>query len=311
MGLTFLQLAQRVLDEEKRPLTPDEIWDVAKLRNYDKEVGSKGLTPSHTVAAQLYIQARDNPGSAFCKIGSRPARFGLRSWSKEIINPPSSAPLSVPQAPQFHDFLERDLHSFVVHYGYNYLHAYLKTIQHERSRKDEFGEWVHPDIVGCYFPHFDWDPHVVDVSAILGSSAVKLYSFELKRELSMGNLRESFFQCVSNSSWANEAYLCAARISDNEDFREELERLSESFGIGVLRIDIVDPNSTRVLYAPRRRVTVDWEMVNKLMFNPDFKEFVKRIKNDLQTKEVRKESYDRVLSAEELASSISKKNPDR
>jgi hypothetical protein len=63
-----------------------------------------------------------------------------------------------------------------------------------------------------------------------------VFSFELKKSLSFGNLREAFFQAVSNSSWANEGYLVAAEISQDEDFLSELRRLSSSFGIGVVQL---------------------------------------------------------------------------
>ena len=95
--------------------------------------------------------------------------------------------------------------------------CYTKTINHSKSTKKEFGEWVHPDIVGCYFPIDEWDTQVMNLSSAIGNTSIKILSFELKRELNLGKLRESFFQAVSNSSWANESYLVAAEISNNDD----------------------------------------------------------------------------------------------
>ena len=41
--------------------------------------------------------------------------------------------------------------------------------------------------------------------------------------------------------------------------------------------------------------------MNKIaQVNPNFKEFLKRIKSDLTSKEIRKEKYDKVLDIEEL-----------
>ncbi len=34
-NLTFLELAKKVLREEKRPLSPSEIWKVAVAKSYD------------------------------------------------------------------------------------------------------------------------------------------------------------------------------------------------------------------------------------------------------------------------------------
>jgi len=307
MALTFLQLAHKVLEEEKRPLSPDEIWTIAQAKGYDKEVGSKGKTPARTVGAQLYVDVRDNPNTTFAKTDTRPKRFVLRSLveSQGIkILEATQPPIVVPQK---RDYLEKDLHPFVVFYGFHYLKAYLKTIRHHKSDKKEFGEWVHPDIVGCYFPFGDWKDEVVEVSSLMGNPAVKLFSFELKRELNFSNLREAFFQAVSNSSWANEGYLAAAEVSNDDDFNNELERLSTSFGIGVIRIDVDDPDSTQIVFPARSKDTIDWETINKLTLNPDFRDLLKRIKIDISSREVRREMYDPVVEKDELVKSITKK----
>ena len=143
---------------------------------------------------------------------------------------------------------------------------------------------MHPDIVGCYFPFTDWEKEVVEVGALLGNRAVRLYSFELKRSLSFTNLREAFFQAVSNSSWANEGYLVAADVDTGDDFRDELGRLCAAFGIGVIQLDIADPDASQVLIPAHRKEFVDWETANKLAaMNPDFRGFLQRIKKDIET----------------------------
>jgi uncharacterized protein len=60
---TFLELAKRVLEEEKRPLTAQEIWEVAKDKGYDLNVGSVGKTPEKSVGAILYVNIRDKEDS--------------------------------------------------------------------------------------------------------------------------------------------------------------------------------------------------------------------------------------------------------
>ena len=204
-------------------------------------------------------------------------------------------------------YLEKDLHPFLVQFAYFHLKCYTKTINHSKSTKKEFGEWVHPDIVGCNFPIGDWSSEVLNLSSAIGNNSIKIISFELKRDLNLGKLRENFFQTVSNSSWANESYLVAAEISNNEDFLSELTRLSTSFGIGVIRLDIEDPLSSEILLPARTRDNLDWETINKLTLNRDFKEFLKRIKNDISSTEIRKEEYDKILEPEELVKLINKK----
>ncbi len=306
MPSVFLQLAHKVIQEEKRPLSATEIWEIAQAQNYDKEIPTKGKTPWATLGAMLYVDVRDNAQSEFVTTSSRPKKFVLRSLVdslgiKILEAEPSGTKKKV-------EYLEKDIHPFLVYYGFYYLKAYLKTIRHNKSDKKEFGEWVHPDIVGCYFPFSDWKDEVVEVSSVMGNAAVKLFSFELKRELSISNLREAFFQAVSNSSWANEGYLAAAEIDNDDDFRNELERLSTSFGIGVIRIDIEDPDSTEVTLPAKSKELVDWEMVNKLAsINPDFRDFLKRVKVDISSREIRREMYDPVFEKDGLIKSLAKK----
>ena len=126
-------------------------------------------------------------------------------------------------------------------------------------------------------------------------SPIKLYSFELKREINFANLRECFFQCVSNSSWANESFLVAAQISENEDFWDELSRLSTSFGIGVIKLNVEDPHSSEIMVPARFRENLDWETINKLTMNSDFKEFIETVKIDLTSKKIHKKEYDVIV----------------
>ncbi len=306
MPMTFLQMAQKVLSEVEQPLTVSEIWQVAVTKGYDKLVDSKGKTPWATLGALIYVDVRDNPSTVFVPIGARPKRFILKNQIDKLGGRVPETPIVPPTKKP--EFLEKDLHPLMVYYGFYYLKAYLKTISHNKSDKKGFGEWVHPDIVGCYFPFRDWDSEVVEVSAIMGNTAVKLYSFELKRELSIANLREAFFQAVSNSSWANEGYLVAATIDTDEDFMNELKRLSTAFGIGIIRLDVNDPDSTEILLPARAKEVVDWDTVNKLSgINRDFREFLRRIRIDMTSREVRKELYDPVMEKDELMKFLEKK----
>jgi hypothetical protein len=93
-------------------------------------------------------------------------------------------------------------------------------------------------------------------------------------------------------------------MSNDEDFLSELRRLSSSFGIGVIKIDIEDPDSSQIIFPAKQKEYLDWETINKLTFNLDFKEFLNRIKIDIQSKEIRKEKYDTVMEKQELINSI-------
>ena len=120
----------------------------------------------------------------------------------------------------------------------------------------------------------------------------------------MTNLREAFFQAVSNSSWANESYLVAAKISNDQDFLSELKRLSSSFNIGVIKLDITNPEVSEIIMPAHFKENLDWDTINKLAMNKDFREFLARVQKDLKSNEVYKEQYDRILSKGELFKSI-------
>jgi hypothetical protein len=47
--MTFLELAEQVLKDEKRQLTANEIWTLATEKGYDKQLNSEGKTPWQTL----------------------------------------------------------------------------------------------------------------------------------------------------------------------------------------------------------------------------------------------------------------------
>lgn len=299
--MTFLELAEQILREERRPLTPEEIWRIAQEKGYADQVGTKGKTPWNSIGAQLYVDIRDNPNSKFTISGRRPTRFVLKEFADVPI--PSGNEQTVPTKINYR---ERDLHQFLTYFTYTYQTIYTKTIYHENSSKDRYAQWLHPDMVGVYFPLDTWKPEVLEIAREVGNQVLRLYSYELKRELTFNNLREAFFQAVSNSSWAHQGYLVAAEIAQDEDFMEELKRLSTSFGIGVIKLDIHNPDDSEILIPAKEREYLDINTINRLAeINSDFLKFLKGIKIDLSSREIRKERYDPVLSSEELISSIS------
>lgn len=299
--MTFLELAEKVLREEKQPLTANEIWILATEKGYDKQLNSEGKTPWATLGAQIHVNEKVNPKSTFAKTGSRPKKFYLKDLASKIDLSESAItkePIVIKK--KRFNFFEKDLHPYLTYYAFYHLNCYTKTINHLQSSKKEFGEWVHPDIVGCYFSLEDWEEEVYDLSSSIGNISIKLLSFELKRELSFGNLRESFFQTVSNSSWANESYLVAAEVLEEQDFRDELSRLSTSFGIGVIKLNLEDPHSTEIIFPAKYREALDWETINKLTMNLDFKEFISTVKIDISSKKIHEKEYDLVQDLEIL-----------
>ncbi len=306
--LTFKELAKKVLEEEKRPLTVEEIWEIAVKKGYDKLCGTQGKTPWRTIGALIYVDMRDNPNSPFVKIDSKPRKFFLKDLLSDVeLRELEEQERGKIEAPKKFKFSERALHPFLTYFAYTYMNIYTKTIHHEKSNKRKYSQWLHPDMVGVYFPIEEWKSEVIDFAKEIGSPSIILYSFEIKRELGFHNLRESFFQAVSNSSWANEGYLVTAKIDHDDELMYELKRLSAAFGIGIIKLDIEDPDSSEIILPAKHKNELDWETINKLAHeNPDFREFLKRIKIDIASKEIRKEKYDKVIEREKLIESIKK-----
>src|SRR4051794_17026061 len=129
--MTFLELAKKILEEVKDPLTVEEIWLNAEKKGYDKQVSSKGKTPQHTLGAQLYVNVRDKQDSPFLKLGSRPSAFFLKQLmkgrEKELLEKFETLHVQVAEKSQY---LERDLHPFLAYHAYLFLKAFTKTIQH-------------------------------------------------------------------------------------------------------------------------------------------------------------------------------------
>jgi hypothetical protein len=95
-------------------------------------------------------------------------------------------------------------------------------------------------------------------------------------------------------------YLVAAEVSEEEEFRSELSRLSTSFGIGVIKLNLEDPHSSEIVFPAKSREVLDWETINKLTMNSDFKEFISTVKIDITSKKIHKKEYDPVVDIETL-----------
>ena len=171
-------------------------------------------------------------------------------------------------------FDERSLHklfcSFLRTRG-----IYAKTIYHEKSsnKVDNAQKWIHPDIVAVQFEDFKNDATLSLLKATEPKGTIHIYSYELKRRIESDyQLKQNYFQALSNSSWANFGYLVAFEI--NEDLDEEMARLNNAFGIGII---LMQANDSKILY-PAREKALDYNTIEKLNnLNPDFCEFIKKL----------------------------------
>lgn len=320
---TFLHLAAETLLDAKEKMTVQQIWDRAVDRGFDAKLRTKGQTPWATLGARLGVDVKENPKSIFVRdSGSRPALFSLRDDSvakqflnqlaqeqekEEVLEESIDSLVVLSTKAGKYPYKERQIHPWLVRFArYSLGGVFTKTIFHETSSKKSYAEWLHPDLVGFWFPFEDYTPELLKLSG--GGFAIAcFYSFEMKRELNMGNLRESFFQAVSNSSWANEGYLAAPNIDESEDFRSELGRLSGSFGIGVIELNLANPESSQVIFPAKHRDSIDWDGANKLAKeNPDFRKFLQDVHIDISNCRSHPAEFDECLGLDALSSMLSK-----
>ena len=245
------------------------------------------------------------PDGIVAKVKSRPARFILRSILQKNPQLGLAEQISPTDNPTCLStkYQERDLHPVMVWFANQRFGTSCRTIYHEKSTKrgPKHNEWLHPDIVGFSLTTQGWQQSVVNLSQECGTVAMKFYSFELKLDINFSMLRQDFFQAVSNSSWAHEGYLVAANISDDTEFREELTRLSQSFGIGIIRLDLEDPLNSEVILPAREREEIDWETINRIAeVNKDFAGFLECVVRSVKVNQVYDAHFDPVYTDEQV-----------
>ncbi|EDU61076.1 hypothetical protein PROSTU_01057 [Providencia stuartii ATCC 25827] len=87
-----------------------------------------------------------------------------------------------------------------------------------------------------------------------------LWSFEVKKRINMSNVREVFFQTLSNSSWANVGYLVAAEITGDETLKELTMRCA-AHSIGGILLDKEEIANTQILIQATEKENVDWDIM--------------------------------------------------
>ena len=312
----FWDVIERTLEKVGEPMTAKEIWEKANELNTLGDFTTTGKTPWATIAAYCYTAINSGGESSnVIQTSERPAKFFLRRLAANIdlkkVQKQSEIELAKKEKQVQKKFNERDLHPLIVAYAYGDSHfkANLKTIFHENSSKATKGqnEWLHPDLVGVYFPFRDYKKETLEIQNHLSITSIKLYSFELKITLNFSNLRQSFFQAVSNSSWANEGYLVTLNIDDDPTFKDEVRRLNNAFGVGIIKLNPENVYESEIIFPSRINQEIDWDTVNRLASeNCDFSDFLKLITEDCKLGKV-KSDYDKVLKIEELFKHINDK----
>ncbi len=192
---------------------------------------------------------------------------------------------------------EHDLYPILIDYLKSELKLYCQRINEKRSKNSRGSggnQWLHPDIVAMQPIDKEWNELVRSCVKQGAGQSVRLWSFEVKKELSGANVRKSFFQAVSNSSWANEGYLVAISISDS-NVEQELRMLSSLHGIGVILLNLENPSESEMVLPSKPRPEVDWQSVNRILVeNADFKDYIELVSTYYQTGRVRAKDWNKL-----------------
>ncbi|WQW68146.1 hypothetical protein KVJ85_00455 [Helicobacter pylori] len=293
--MTYRELGKKVLEQAEKPLSVKEIFEKACEMGLDKECKDGKILP-HSLGSELGEHDISNDEKQFYVANKQGRSYCYWLKSREREFPPQKTPdakeeddeqseCSGTAKKQKNSFHERVLHPLLVKFlGEDPNFKLLcKTIRHEECKKGEGGEckWNYPDIVGVYFPYNKYKEETLKFLHHTGQEKHKLFSFELKKELSFSNLKESYFQAVSNSTWANEGYLVVfEEIKDK--VLGELRRLNQSFGIGVIKLESEISNSKILLPAKEREI--DIPTLNMLIEQSpkDFKPFMANINKQIE-----------------------------
>ena len=101
--------------------------------------------------------------------------------------------------------------------------------------------------------------------------------------------------------------MVAVDIDEDPEFREELTRLSQSFGIGVIQLDTADPIDSTILLPARERTAIDWKTVDRIAdLNPDFKEFISSVAKSVKINQPAVNGFDKLLTDTELEGHLKK-----
>ena len=275
--MTIKEAILKSLDDINNLTTYMDIYNHIIKNNYYDFGPAK--TPASTISALLgdFIRNGDTRVKRIKQDGGTYSYYLTKNEQNigiEVLSGSTETSLKVVKVDKSKTYNERDLHKLLSSYLKN-TGIYSKTIFHEQSNgKDNNQIWTHPDMVGIKFLNLQTKASQNFLKSINRVDTFKLSSYELKKEINNdSDLKKAFFQAVSNSSWANYGYLVAFEFSDS--LLEEMERLNQSFGIGVIELN-ANPYQSKVLFPAKIR-SLDFKTIDKLCkINKEFEKFIEQ-----------------------------------
>lgn len=260
-------------------------WDILRhIQTYKYYDFKRAKTPETIISSLLGDFIRKGDSRVKRLKQGRSYKYYLTSYEESLnlnVEIENEVSLDVNVDKSIETYHERDLHLLFSSYLKS-KNIYSKTIFHEQSnRNSSHQKWIHPDMIAIEFLKLNTDATKKFINTLDRASTFKLTSYELKKEIRTDyELKESYFQAVSNSSWANYGYLVAFEI--NSALKGEIERLNQSFGIGVIELK-ANPYESEILFSSKYK-ELDFKTIDKLChINNDFKKFITDIDEIITT----------------------------
>ena len=275
---TFREIAEAIVEahpeeaQNKRETSTVDMSDKALILQVQAQIG----------AAWRAIEKKHDQIIA---VAGRPMKF---YWTNEAIDYSDDESISTPTFLGKTRVAEKDLYPELKTYLEQEKSVFSMRIDEKRSSSkggSGSSHWLHPDLVGISLLSREWGKESQQLSKYYIADLIKVWSFEVKVHLSISNVRSSFFQTVSNSSWANYGYLVAESIDQRA--LEELEILSNDHGIGLIILNLDDLSQSNVLLPAREKPNLSWSSINRLATeNKDFSDFLKGLEKLHQTGDI-------------------------
>lgn len=211
----------------------------------------------------------------------------MKSEEEEVVEAEEQGEALLPQ--QDHRIREHDMYPVLVEFirGEQNVHGYRIDEKRSSNTRGLGGnKWLFPDVVGIENLTEGLDPEVITAIRESRDRRLRLWSFEVKLLINRSNVRETYFQAVSNSSWANLGYLVAGEI-EGADTLKELRILYSMHGIGLIKLDVTNPSESQIMIPAREKSELEWAMCSRLASeNRDFKNYIKRVRQFFQTGDI-------------------------
>ena len=88
---------------------------------------------------------------------------------------------------------------------------------------------------------------------------------------------------------------------------EEMRRLNNAFGIGIIQLNAREIDQSEILFSARTREELDWDTIERLNENPDFKNFLGYVSEDMRLGKT-KSPYEEVLEGQKFEEYINEKS---